>query len=226
MADPNVGSSSVMKLKRPRTRTAAIRAMILIVMAALSLGALGLWLWQRDRPRLNRERVLRNQLVALDEKIKAAEQRVEAIAAQIPPEQERVAQSEKIIRQLEELQTTWNLVAGNRAQQRANAERLRNLRTTNETAVAKVADLQQQVAQANWERESHEIERTRIGSTLRVEEASRAGAGHRVQRIWMSVRAWLCFGGALYLIGFVLLPIAREQWRRDDHGAVVGGQSG
>jgi hypothetical protein len=162
----------------------------------------------------------------LDEKIKAAEQRAETIAAEIPPEQQRVAESEKIIRQLEELQTTWNLVSRNRAQQRANAERLRDLRTTNETAVARLAELQQQVARAKWERESYEIERTRIGSTLRMEEARRAGAGYRLQRAWLSVRSWLCFGGALYLMGFILLPIAREQWRRGDHGAVVGGQEG
>ncbi|HTO02997.1 MAG TPA: hypothetical protein VL069_04810 [Opitutus sp.] len=213
-----------MKFNQPRTRTAAVRAMAVIAMAALSLGVLGFWLLQRDGPRLNRERVLRDQLVALDEKMKAADQRIETIAAQIPPVQERVAQSEKIIRQLEELQTTWNLVAGNRAQQRANAERLRNLRTTNETAVAKLADLQQQVAQAKWERESHEIERTRVHSTLRIEDARKAGAGYRVERAWMRVRPWLCFGGALYLIGFLLLPIAREQWRRSDHGAVVGGR--
>ena len=198
--------------------------MIVIMIAALSLGALGFWLWERDRPQLNRERDLRDQLATLEKKIQAADQRVETLALQVPPEQQRVAQSEKIIRQLEELQTTWNLVVGNRAQQRANAERLRNLRTTNETAVARLAELQQQVAQAKWELESHEIERSRIHSTLRLEDAKKAGAGYRVQRAWMSVRAWLCFGGALYLIGFVLLPIGLEQWRRNAEGALVGGR--
>ena len=198
--------------------------MIVIMIAALSLGALGFWLWERDRPQLNRERDLRDQLATLEKKIQAADQRVETLAFQVPPEQQRVAQSEKIIRQLQELQTTWNLVVGNRAQQRANAERLRNLRTTNETAVARLAELQQQVAQAKWELESHEIERSRIHSTLRLEDAKKAGAGYRVQRAWMSVRAWLCFGGALYLIGFVLLPIALEQWRRNAEGALVGGR--
>lgn len=196
------------------------------VIAVLSLGALGFRWMQQDRPQLNRERDLQNQIVALSEKIEAADRRIETIAAQIPPEQNRVDESEKLVRQLEELQTTWNLVSGNRAQQRANAERLRDLRKTNEAAVAKIADLQRQVAQAKWERENHEIERTRAESTLRMEEAKKAGVGYRLQRVWMSVRAWICFGGALYLIGFVLLPIAREKWQRSDQSAVAGGHEG
>src|SRR6185436_316362 len=114
---------------------------------------------------------LREERAALEGKLTEVQKRSETISAQIPPEQDRVARSEKIIRQLEELQSTWDRVVGNRAQQKANAERLENVRKLHETAVARVAELQQELARSKWERDGYEIERTRIEAQLRVFEA-------------------------------------------------------
>lgn len=214
-----------MKIKQPLTRDAAIRRMVLIVVGALFSAILGMWLFTLDRPRLNLENRLREQRAEFDAKFKETEQRVETIAVQIPPEQEKVVQSEKTIRQLEELQGTWDRLVGNRAQQRANAERIASLRKLNAASIARVAELQQQLARARWERDNHEIERTRIDSQLRAEDSRKADALHRIQRGWISIRAWLCFGVSLYLLGPVLVPIAVEQWRRKKRGVTVGGEA-
>jgi hypothetical protein len=213
-----------MKFKQPLTRSAAVRAMVTIIFGSLATAALGFWLFAQDRSELKVEERLREQRAALDGKVTEAQQLIESLSVQIPPEQSRVSQSEKIIRQLEELQSTWDRLVGNRVQQRANDEQLKKMRTVNSTAVARVAELQQQIARARWDLDNYEIERTRIDSQLRVEESRRAGAAYRMRRLWISVRAWLCFGVALYLMGPVLLPIAWEQWRRRKVGVSVGGQ--
>ena len=213
-----------MKIKKPLTRDAAIRRMILIVVGALCSAVLGMWLFTMDRPRLNLENRLREQRAEFDAKLSEAEERIETVAVQIPPEQEKVAQSEKTIRQLEELQGTWDRLVGSRAQQRANAERIAGLRKLNAISIARVAELQQQVARARWERANHEIERTRLDSLLRAEDSRKADALYRIHRGWLRIRAWLCFGVSLYLLGPVLVPIAVEQWRRKKRGLTVGGQ--
>ena len=153
-----------------------------------------------------------------------AEQRIETLSPQLPPEQQKVAQTEKIIRQLEALQSTWDLVSSNRAQQRANSDRLDSMRSLNATTVARVAEMQQEIARAKWERDTDEIERDRIDSQLRVAEASKAGSGYWVRRAWIAARSWICFGVALYLLGPVLVPMVLAQRRQRKEGVTVGGR--
>src|SRR5687768_6833292 len=113
----------LMKIIKPMTERASTRATISIVMAALAIAVLGGWLFRHDRSKLDFEFRLREQRAALESKIDEAGQRIGSFSALIPPEQEKVVQTEKIIRQLEELQSTWDRFIGNRAQQRANNER-------------------------------------------------------------------------------------------------------
>jgi hypothetical protein len=214
-----------MKIKTPMTRSTAHASIIGIVIAALAFAMLGLWLFKRDKPKLNIERGLQEQRSILEGKIVEADRRIETIAPQIPQEEQKIPQVEKIIRQLEELQGTWNLLVSNRAQQRANAERLEAMRTLHADTVARVADLQQQLARAKWERESYEIERTRISSQLRVLESRKASVLYQLARIWTVARSWICFGAAMYLLGPVLLPIVSTRWRQRKQGVVVGGRA-
>ena len=202
-----------------------MRRIVSIATAAIAIAVLGLWLFVRDRPRLTIDHRLREQIEALDSKIAEAEQRVVTVSALVPAEQEKVVKTENIIRQLEATQSTWDLFIGNRAQQRANNERLASMRTLNASTVAKVADLQQQVARAKWDRDMHQIERMRIESQLRVLEAEQAGAAYKVRRIWLMVRAWLCFGISLFLLGPVMVPLVLEQRRRRKEGVRVGGRA-
>ena len=153
-----------------------------------------------------------------------AEKRIESLSPQIAPEEQKVAQTEKIIRQLEELQSTWDLVSPNRAQQRANRERLESMQALHATTVAKVAELQNEIARAKWERDTHEIERARIDSQLRVTEAAKAGSGYWIRRGWVAARSWICFAVALYLLGPIMVPMILAQRRRRNEGVIVGGR--
>jgi hypothetical protein len=214
------------KLKTPMTERAAMRAIISLAIAALAIAALGVWLLLSDRPRLNADQRLREQRESLVSKIEAAEQRIASVSVLIPPEEEKVVKTEELIRQLEKTQSTWDMFIRHRAQQRANNERLASLRALNATTIAKVAELQQQLARARWERDNHEIERTRIESQLRVIDAGRASASYQVRRAWLTVRAWLCLGVSVFLLGPVMLPLVIEQRRRRKEGVTVGGGAG
>jgi hypothetical protein len=200
-----------MKIQPSSLRSATTRVIVGIAIAAFGVGALGLWLFVHDQPELNLEPRLRAERAMLDGKVAEVQQRSDSIAAQIPPEQDRVVKSEKVIRQLEELQSTWDMLVGNRAQQRANAERLKHLQALHAAAVARVAELQQELARTKWERDGYEIERTRIDAQLRIVEAKKAGIFYYFRRAWLRLRAWTCIGLALYLLGPILwrLAIAR-----------------
>jgi hypothetical protein len=212
-----------MKILPALTRAMANRAvMVGVLIVAAGIGVLGIQLLARDRSELQRESRLRSEDAAIETKLVDVQDRTESIRSQIPAQQERVARAEKIIGQLEGLQSTWDMLVGNRAQQRANAERMKQMQALHADAVAQVADLQQQLARANWERENLEIERTRIGSQLRIEEAKKAGGVYPLRRAWLSVRGWLCLAVALTLFGFVAWLVATRQWRLKK-GVVIGG---
>lgn len=213
-----------MTSRQPLSESSALRAIVATALLAVVAAVLGVWLYAHDRVTLGQESLLRVKRTALEVKTADAEQKIQTVEALVLPEQEKVAQTEKIIRQLEELQSTWDLVSRNRAQQKANSERLENMRKLNANTVARVADLQQQVAQAKWESDRHEIERTKIDSQLRVMEASKLGGGYRLRHGWILVRSWICFGVALYLIGPVLVPKLLELRRRREEGVTVGGR--
>lgn len=201
-----------MKIQPSLIHGVTTRMIVAIVIAAIGVGSLGLWLFVHDRPELNLEPRLRAERATLDRKLAEVQQRSDAVAAQIPPEQDRIAKSEKIIRQLEELQSTWDMLVGNRAQQRANAERLKHLQTLHATAVARVAELQQEVARTKWERDGYEIERTRVDAQLRIVEAKKAGFFYYFRRAWLRLRAWTCIGVGIYLLGPILWRIAIARW--------------
>lgn len=203
-----------MKIQPSLIRGATTRTILALVIAALGVGVLGLWLFVHDRPELELEPRLRAERATLDQKLAAVQQRSDTIAAQIPAEQDRVTKSEKVIRQLEELQSTWDMLVGNRAQQRANAERLEHIRKLRAAAVARVAEFQQEVTRTKWERDGYEIERSRVDGQLRIVEAKKAGISYYFRRAWLRLRAWTCIGVAIYLLGPILwrLAIARG-WR-------------
>ena len=198
-------------LKKPIGASGVIRGILMLL--AFGLVALGLSMFARDQPELNREKRLRGERSALDARIAEVQQQVAATEPLIPVEQDRVAGAEKVIRQLEQLQSTWDMVIGNRAQQKANAERLERVKGLHAAAVARVAELQQQQAQAQRTKEGYEIERTKVDAQLRMEEASKEGALSQLHRGWLRVRPWLAIVTGIAVMALTLWPIARMRQR-------------
>jgi len=178
------------------------------------------WLQVHDRPELNREVSLRSKRTVLDAKLVEVEKRSVALATAIPYEENRVSQTEKVIRQLSELQSTWNLLTGNRAQQKANAERLEQMQASHAASVARVAELQQNLSSAQSERETHEIERERIEAELRVIQANKASALYHVRRAGLRLRAWIVLGAAIGFGGAAFRIALVRRWKRRADGTI------
>lgn len=204
-------------LPGPRIPRRAIAWFLCSVVCAV----VGVWLQVHDRPELNREVSLRAKRTVLDAKLVDVEKRSVALATAIPYEENRVVQTEKNIRQLSELQSTWSLLTGNRAQQKANAERIEQMQASHAASVARIAELQQDLSSAQSEREKHEIERERIEAELRVIQADKASALYHVRRAGLRLRAWIVlgaaigFGGAAFRIAFV------RRWKRRADGTIA-----
>ncbi|MEO6003055.1 MAG: hypothetical protein ABIZ04_11310 [Opitutus sp.] len=196
------------------SKTAQRSIPVLRLLLALTLAILGVWLIIHDRPQLNQEASMRERSAGLEQEMVQLSQRSDAIAVEIPPEQSRIAQSEKIIRELTELQSTWNLLTSNRAQQRANDERMRQLEALHATSVARLASLQQELAHLRFERESLAVQLTRVQSELRLEEAKKNSVTYKLGRGWLRLRGALCL-----LLSFgVLAWIVRSRNARSAEG--------
>ena len=181
---------------------------------SLVLAGMGIWLFAHDRPELKHESRLRQERAELEAKITQAAHEIGRLEPLIPPEQEKVVGAEKVIRQLEQLQSTWDLVVGNRAQQKANAERLERMRSLHSTSVVRVAEFQQQLADARRTLEGISIERTRVDAQLRVEDTKKAGAVSQLNRLWLQGRPWFFVSAGIAMGAFALFPLfqpAREQ---------------
>lgn len=130
--------------------------------------------------------------------------RLKRIQAEIPVEQERIRQADKIIGELNHLASTWDRLVGNPEQQRANAEQLAHLTTLRRDAAARVTALQQESTRTTWEGDGLEITRASVEARLQVVEADRTAAGHYLGLAWHSLRAGIICALALYGVGCFL----------------------
>ena len=186
------------------------------LIVTLGLAAGGLWLylkdnidfdqWRQDLVRtLNGERT-RTQ-AALDD----VHQRMERISNDVRAEQERGRQTDKVIAQLKDLESTWDRFVGNPEQQKANAEQLARLTALRGAVTTKVQALQQEYTRTTWERDGLEIALGKIDTRLKVAEAQRSKIMHYLERAWnhpmgrpplrMAVKTWVLVFLGLYFLG-------------------------
>lgn len=194
---------------------AAEKAVIVALVAALLLAGAAAYFFANDAQSLGTEARWRAELTRLDEQKDETQRQIEALEIEIPPEKERVVRSENVVKQLRQLKSTWGWLGVNRAQERANAERLEKMEAFHADAVAKLTELQQELRRLRWARDGYEIERDRLAAKLAAEEARKASLGHLWSRVWQRMRGWLLLGAAVYLIGLVVMPV---WWRRRNRG--------
>ncbi len=176
------------------------------LIVALALALIGLWLFLQETATFDQQRVKQLQRLSADraqlEQAKAAlEHKIAEFSAQLKVQQERAAQAERIIAALRALESWWDRFFGNPEQQRANAAQQERMARLNAEALAKVAALRQQLAQAGWEMEGIEVARSRLAGEINRVEASRSETWHYLNRAWSQAKWYL--GGALaaYFLG-------------------------
>ncbi len=196
-----------MDLLAKLARHLADRVIIMVLIAGVTLVAIGGWLYAHDRSALETEVRLKTERAGVEANLAKTQARLEQLSKDIAAEQDRVTRSAKIVTDLEQLDRTWSWFGGNRAQAKANAERLAHMKEFHSTASARVLALRQEMARTTWERDGHEIALKQIDSRLQAEEAKKSVATYYLGRAWLRARSWLIFAAALYVLGPVL-------WRR------------
>ncbi len=159
------------------------------LIVALGLAACGLWLFLRDNVDFDqwRQDVVRT-ITGERTKTKAAlddvHKRMDRISAEITAEQDRAKQTDKVIAQLKELESTWDRLVGNPEQQKANAEQIERLSALRATLTAKTQSLQQEFTRSTWERDGLEIALGKLEARLKEAQEKQSRVLHYLERAW------------------------------------------
>lgn len=181
---------------------------------AAGLVVLGGWLWYTDRQALEAGRQLLQARAGVESSLVSLQARIDQLDVDVAAQQQEVMGSEKTMRELRQLKSTWDWFGGNRGQQRANQVRLDQMEARHSRAVSRLAELKQQLRRARWDLDGAVIERDRLDEQLRREAERKSGVFYAVGRAWLWSRSWLLLAIALYLAGPVLLPAWRQRRRR------------
>ncbi|MSU24077.1 MAG: hypothetical protein EXS32_09690 [Opitutus sp.] len=186
------------------------------LIVALGLAAGGLWLFLKDRTDFDqwRQDVVRSingDRTKVQSALGDVHQRMDRLSLEIAAEQERAKQADKVIAQLKELESAWDRVVGNPAQQKSNAEQLTKMNALRATLTAKVQALTQDFTRTTWERDGLEIAVGKLDARLRAAEAQRSKVLHYLERVWehqlgrgrfhLPVKWWVYAFLALYFVG-------------------------
>ncbi len=186
-----------------------------LVLSGIALAAGACWLDWHDRVDFTAWR--NGQLLSLVEERTQARRglddvhaRLGRIQGEIPLQQERIRQADKIIGELKHLGSTWDRLVGNPEQQKANSDQLAHVTQLRSDAAERVAELQQESKQTTWERDGLEITLASIDARLRAVENDRGVAGHYLRLAWRRMKAGILGALVLYSLGWVLFYFRRR----------------
>ncbi|MDB6169231.1 MAG: hypothetical protein JWM88_2095 [Verrucomicrobia bacterium] len=197
----------MIKIIRWLAEKAAAAGLIL----GLGLAASGVWLFLRDNVdfdewRHDVMRTLTGERAKVQSALADVQRRLGQTSAGIAAEQDRIRQSDKIIAQLTQLDSTWDRLTGD-AQQKANRERRTKLEQTRAETAAHVAALQTDFQRTTWERDGLEIALGKLDTQLRTIESKRSKVYHYLERVWnyrlgrFTVKVWVYLTLGLYFFG-------------------------
>ena len=205
---------ALLKLSRWLLEKSATAGLIL----GLALAASGLWLYLQDNVdfdewRHDVIRALTGERAKVQSALEDVRQRLHQANDAIAAEQEKIRQTDRVIGQLKDLDSTWDQLTGD-AQQKANRERRQKLEQSKADSQARVASLQQDVTRIGWERDGLEIALGKVDSQLKAIEAKRSKVMHYLERVWnhrvgrFTVKGWVLLTLGLYFFGPTLGKLA------------------
>jgi hypothetical protein len=186
------------------------------LIVVLGLAAAGLWMFLRDNVdfetwRQDMMRAINGERAKVHAALADVNQRMTRISAEIVAEEERGKQADKVIAQLQALESTWDRFVGNPEQQKANTEQLARMRELRQAVTAKTQELQRDFTRTTWERDGLEIALGKVETQLRAAEAQQSRFMHYFERVWnhpigrdpirFEAKWWLLVALVLYFIG-------------------------
>ncbi len=176
------------------------------LMVGLGLAAYGTWLFLRDNIDVDRRRleelqrlnVDRDRLIAAKTEI---EKKIADFRAQAAVQQQRIDQAKKVVAVLRELESWWDRMFGNPAQQSANAEQLQRMEKVQADAGSLLGELRAKIAQTGWEKDGAELALGRVEDEIGRVEATKSVAAHYWHRAWLQARWYVIAALASYFFG-------------------------
>ena len=182
-----------------------------MLIAVLGLATYGLWLFVQDDFDFGTQKselllVLTGEHVRLQQARGAVEKQIAEMLAEAATAQQRSQQAERVLAALREAGGWWQRIFGDRAQQQINAERRERMEAWRNTARARLAALQKQMAAAS--RAKEELDRALDRSERRIAEAQQGGSRivHYLRRAWDDGH-W--YGAALLVVWFLGPPFGK-----------------
>ncbi len=130
----------------------------------------------------------RNQL---DTDLTAIRARLASFPAQIGAEESKVQQADKVIAQLKALESTWDRLVGNPAQQKANTEQIARMQQLRTASTNRITDLRDETKRSKWEQDGLDIERAKVAAQLTATENRSWALTHYLGLGWDGARRWV-----------------------------------
>jgi len=189
------------------------RLSVALLAAGLVLGIGGLWYFFGDEVDFQewREELIgtlsgdKAQTVAA---LSDVRERLNATQEVIDLEEKRISQADRVIRQLEDLESLWDKLVGNPEQQKANAEQMQRMQELRQVSQNRLELLRQEYRRTTWERDGLEIALGRLNEQIEAVERDRSEVMHYTQQAWDRWGHWLVSAIVLYFLGPPALRLA------------------
>src|SRR5581483_10251122 len=177
-----------------------------VLIAVLGLAAYGLWLFLKDNVDFDAVRQqflaeLTGQRQHFREALADVSKRMVSMQAEIAGEQARAQKADRVVGELRQMESLWQRVFGDSAQQRAYAEQEARMEQVKHAAEKRVVDLQQQLVRTQWEKDGIEIALGKIDKRIRTEEASQSRVVHYLLLAWDKTKWYVAAALGLYFFG-------------------------
>jgi hypothetical protein len=175
-----------------------------------------LWVYLRDSVdfdqwRQDTVRAITGERAQLHTALADVNQKLASLSTQIATEQQRLADADKVIAGLKDLDSTWDRYLGNREQQKINDGRLASMTETRRTIAAKVDSLTQEFTHTTWTRNGLEIALGKQDAQLQKVQAQRSKIVHYLTAAWnyeigrgylrLPIKRWLVIVLGVYFVG-------------------------
>jgi len=183
-----------------------------VLIIVLSLAGFGLWLYVNDEidaetRRLEYMEELRATQVKLAEDKAAALQKLQELRADAKVQEERIAQTRRIIANLEALRSWWEEWFGDSEQQETNENRLARMQVLAEKANLDHADLLRRIGQGEIEVEDIAFQLDSVDRDLASAEKSESAAAHYLRDAWDQSKQYIFVALALFFIGPTVVQV-------------------
>lgn len=176
------------------------------LIAVLGLVLYGGWLFLKEQDSFELHRVAtirvltgeREQLAALRADL---EKRLTDFKTAVEVQQHRVQQAQKILGVLRELQSWWDRLFGDAAQQKANAEQIARMEELQKDSTTKIVELQRLITRTLWEKDGLEITMNRLSSEIRTMEARQSKVAYYLYRAWNKTKWYIALAMASFFLG-------------------------